>query len=238
MIKLFEQFNNEQEMIDICKEYNIQNYTINPDGSIDVNGDVRLIYMGLDKLPLRFNRVSGNFICARNRLTSLEGSPKYVSGFFDCANNQLDNLEGSPKEVGSDFYCNYNKLTSLNGCSEFISGGFYCQDNNLLTLEGIPLKLGSTLNCHSNKITTLKGFPVYIEGNLFLGYNPISVVDSSIEVIEGSIHINNTDFNDVIKNLDDERIKILFEYGVEYDIFHKDGTINDSRLERMFKDFE
>ena len=27
---------------DICKRYNIKNYTINPDGSIDVNGDVDL----------------------------------------------------------------------------------------------------------------------------------------------------------------------------------------------------
>ena len=42
MIKLFEQFNNEQEIIEICKKYNIENYTINSDGSIDVNGGVTL----------------------------------------------------------------------------------------------------------------------------------------------------------------------------------------------------
>ena len=30
----------EQEIHDICRKYNIINYTINPDGSIDVNGDV------------------------------------------------------------------------------------------------------------------------------------------------------------------------------------------------------
>ena len=237
MIKLFEQFNNEQEIHNICREFNIQNYTINPDGSIDVDGDVRLIYMGLDKLPLRFNRVSGNFICARNRLTSLEGSPKYVGEFFDCANNQLENLEGSPKEVGSDFYCNYNKLTSLNGCSEFIGGGFYCQNNSLSTLDGIPLRIQDTLNCYSNNLTTLEGFPVYIKGNLYINDNPISIVDSSIEVIEGNINIINTEFDNVIKRLDNDRKVILFEHGVEYDIFHKDGSINESRLKRMFNDF-
>ena len=237
MIKLFEQFKNEQEIHDICKKYNIENYTINPDGSIDVNGDVRLTYMGFDKLPLKFNRVNGNFMCARNRLTSLEGSPKYVDGFFDCANNQLENLECSPKEVCDGFYCQYNKLTSLKGCSEFIGGGFYCQTNNLSTLEGISLKLGSTLSCHSNNITTLKGFPVYIKGNLFLGHNPISIVDTSIEVIDGRIHIENTEFSDIIKRLDNDRKVILFEHGADYDIFYKDGSINNSRLERMFKDF-
>ena len=237
MIKLFEQFNNEQEIHDICKEYRIENYTINPDGSIDVDGIVKLLYMGLEKLPLRFNRVSGDFICNRNRLTTLEGCPNYVGGFFDCANNQLESLEGSPKEVGQDFYCQYNKLTSLKGCSEFVGGGFYCQTNNLSTLEGIPLKIGSTLNCHSNNITTLKGFPIYIKGNLFLIYNPISIVDSSISVIDGRIDIGNTEFSNIIKELDDDKLKILFEHGVDYDIFSKDGSINNYRLERMFKDF-
>ena len=28
----------EQEIHDICKKYNIKNYTINPDGSTDVEG--------------------------------------------------------------------------------------------------------------------------------------------------------------------------------------------------------
>ena len=37
-LKLFENF--DQTKIDkICKKYGIENYTINPDGSIDVDGD-------------------------------------------------------------------------------------------------------------------------------------------------------------------------------------------------------
>ena len=43
----------------ICKKYGITNYTINGDGSIDVNGNVNLIGYGLTELPLRFNRVGG-----------------------------------------------------------------------------------------------------------------------------------------------------------------------------------
>ena len=42
MIKLFEQFSNEQKIHDICKKYNIKNYSINTDGSIDVDGNVDL----------------------------------------------------------------------------------------------------------------------------------------------------------------------------------------------------
>jgi ribosome-interacting GTPase 1 len=56
MIKLFEQFNNEQEIHDICKEYKIKNYTINSNGSIDVNGNVRLSCQALSYIPLNFNK--------------------------------------------------------------------------------------------------------------------------------------------------------------------------------------
>ena len=73
----------------ICKEYGIKNYTINGDGSIDVNGHVNLTHKGLTKLPLKFNHVSGNFYCGYNNLTSLEGSPKSVGGNFWCYNNNL-----------------------------------------------------------------------------------------------------------------------------------------------------
>ena len=34
-----------------CKRYRIENYTINQDASIDVDGDVKLIELNLAKLP-------------------------------------------------------------------------------------------------------------------------------------------------------------------------------------------
>lgn len=43
----------------ICKKYNIKNYTINSDGTIDVYGNVILSRNYLTKLPLKFGRVSG-----------------------------------------------------------------------------------------------------------------------------------------------------------------------------------
>ena len=60
----------EQEIHNICKEYNITNYTINPDGSIDVDGNVDLSYMDLTEIPLRFNKISGRFWCNSNKLTT------------------------------------------------------------------------------------------------------------------------------------------------------------------------
>jgi hypothetical protein len=108
----------------ICKQYGIENYIINSDGSIDVDGGVDLSYKGLTELPLTFNKVTGYFDCGRNRLTSLKGSPRWIGGWFYCDNNQLTSLEFSPDYVGDDFYCDNNKLTD-NLCDTEIGGRFY-----------------------------------------------------------------------------------------------------------------
>ena len=73
-LKYFKEENNS-EIKHICKKYKIIDYTINPDGSIDVDDDVNLEYKELDKLPLKFNNVNGYFSCDNNQLTTLEGSP-------------------------------------------------------------------------------------------------------------------------------------------------------------------
>ena len=109
-LKLFENF---QDIDSICKKFGIKNYTVNPDGSVDVDDDVDLSNKGLTKLPLKFGRVSGHFDCGDNQFTSLEGSPIHVGGHFECGRNHLTSLEGAPREVGGDFYCNNNQLTSL-----------------------------------------------------------------------------------------------------------------------------
>jgi hypothetical protein len=44
---LFESFKNIE---DICKMYKITNYTINPDETVDVDGNVNLISENLSKL--------------------------------------------------------------------------------------------------------------------------------------------------------------------------------------------
>jgi hypothetical protein len=108
----------------ICKKYNITNYTINDDGSIDVNGDVYLWSRRLTELPLTFNKVTGYFNCGGNKLTTLKGCPRWVGSSFTCYNNRLTSLEFSPDYVGSSFTCINNQLTD-NYCDTEIGGVFY-----------------------------------------------------------------------------------------------------------------
>jgi len=128
-LKLFENFD-QSEIDKICKKYNIKNYTINPDGSIDVDGHVWLVNKDLTKLPLKFNRISMAFNCSGNRLTSLEGVPKEVGGLFDCSDNNLTSLEGCPNYVGGSFDYSYNPISIIIDLFN-IDGDYYSVNNYL-----------------------------------------------------------------------------------------------------------
>jgi len=106
-LKLFENF---EDIHKICEKYGITVYTINTDGSIDVDDNVDLNDFGLTKLPLKFNKVSGNFECYYNKLTTLEGSPKSVGGDFYCVDNNLTTLDFAPKLLGGNFKCIDNPI--------------------------------------------------------------------------------------------------------------------------------
>ena len=124
-------YEERKEIIKICKEYNIKNYTIRDDGTVDVKGDVYLSFRDLKELPIKFGIVIGNFYCNNNQLTSLVGSPKELVGIFDCYKNQLTSLVGAPEKVGDNFYCSNNQLTSLKGAPLIVEGYFDCHNNKI-----------------------------------------------------------------------------------------------------------
>jgi len=121
-----------EEVIVVCRKYGIENYTINDDLSINVDGEVYLVYKRLEYLPLKFNYVSGTFICSSNKLKSLEGCPQTVSGSFYCFNNKLESLEGSPQTVNGNFLCSYNELKDLEHFPEV---------NGIISMRGNPVNL-------------------------------------------------------------------------------------------------
>ena len=108
----------KRDIDSICNEYDITNYTINDDGTVDVDGNVDLFNKGLTELPFKFGKVSGNFNCDQNQLTSLEGSPNWVGKYFSCAHNLLTTLEGGPKVVIKNYYCECNEIFNFKGFPE------------------------------------------------------------------------------------------------------------------------
>ena len=206
-MKSYKQFIKESktDIDSICQNYGIMNYTINPDGSIDVEGSVILSSELLTIIPLKFGTVTRDFDCDRNQLTSLEGSPKKVGGYFDCHNNQLTSLVGCPEVIGGDFDCSRNELKSLVGCPEIIGDNFYCREN---------------------QITDFKGVPEFFEGLFYCEENPIEEIYRLF--IQEDKHI--TDFS-LLYGLDG--LSKCIKWINEFDVIQGNKVIMD-RLEEVF----
>ena len=72
-----------------CDEMGIENYTINSQGEIDVDGGVfglsSLNKKMVKELPYKFGIVKGSFDLSGNKnLTSLKNCPDKVGGYFSC----------------------------------------------------------------------------------------------------------------------------------------------------------
>jgi hypothetical protein len=141
---------------EICEKYQIKNYTINDDGTIDVDGGVGFSGYGLEELPLNFNRVTGFFVCDDNQLTTLKGSPRWVGGWFDCDDNYLSSLEFGPEYVGNDFKCTENKLTDLFGSPKYIGGYFTCSRNeNLIDSKWCTDRMYGRFYCNYTPLSSI-----------------------------------------------------------------------------------
>ena len=148
-LRLFESF---EDIDEICKKYNISNYTINPDGSIDVNSSISLYNKGLTKLPLKFNKLNGHFSCSYNELTSLEGSPVELDGHFYCHGNKLESFEYAPKIIRGEFGCECNNIKTFEYFPSFVKW-FEC-DNN-------PIYYVWRLFDDTSKIELLNDFDIF-----------------------------------------------------------------------------
>jgi len=124
---MFEGYQSESEVREICKEFGIMNWSL-VDGLVNVDDCVNLYWNELTELPLKFGRVTGYFDCGVNNLTSLVGCPNRVEGSFNCRSNSLSSLEGCPLSVGGGFYCTINNIREFTGIV-YIGGGLYCLGN-------------------------------------------------------------------------------------------------------------
>jgi hypothetical protein len=102
------------------KEMNINNYTLNKDLSIDVNGEVNLESKFKGNLPeyISFRKITnGFFACSNTHMTSLRGCPEKIDkgstsyhGNFQCSNNNIKSLEYAPKYVSGFFKMEGNSV--------------------------------------------------------------------------------------------------------------------------------
>jgi len=111
-------------------------FIINKDMSININGSIDMSMQSFKKIPYKFNRCTGDFLCSFNNLTTLINSPNYVGGKFDCTYNYLENLIGGPNFT-MVYNCSHNNLTSLEGSPIYVKY-FNCSNNKLKNYDFKP----------------------------------------------------------------------------------------------------
>ena len=230
----------DAEIHNICNRYKIKNYTINEDGSIDVDGDVNVPPLDgttFASFPLKFRNIKGDFTCSFNGLTSLKGGPETVDGYIyvggnklttmegfpkkvggiGCAKNNLTTLKGMPGEIDGSFYCSYNNLTTLEGGPKKVGGIFDCSENELITLEGGPKEVGGHFDCYSNKLTSLKGGPERVYGEIDFSDNPLITLEGFPSHFnpDGLVDLSNTTVSEVYDMFNDPKaIELMNDYGL------------------------
>ena len=157
-------------------------YTLTPNG-YDVEGSIDLSNLNLTKIPFKFHKISRNFDCDNNKLTTLENSPIYVQGNFNCSLNLLTSLKYSPKIIGDSFFCSHNNLTTMEYCPTHIEKNLYCSHNKLTTLKGCPEKISRTVGCAFNKLKSLEGSPKFVGWTLDCRENFLVTLDGCPEII-------------------------------------------------------
>jgi len=124
----------------------VENFTINPDLTVDVDGDVYFGTHRWTEFPVKFGVIKGNFICAVGHLESCVNFPDEVEGECDITGQQLKSLKGFPSKVGTGVHgggvdISFTPLTSMDGISEEINGDLVMTDTRISSLEGIADKI-------------------------------------------------------------------------------------------------
>jgi hypothetical protein len=184
-------FQTKEEIITWLDLMKIKNYTLNPDLTVDVEGDVFLNDNNLITLPLQFGQIKGSFCIMGNGLESLKGCPKKITGAFDCSNNNLTSLEYFPQKIEASIYLHINLLTSLEGINiKEVKGEFFCNKNYLTSLKYIPEIISGTCNCSDNDLISLDDGPKKV-GIFYINSNKLKSLNNCPEILHSLYAQNN-----------------------------------------------
>jgi hypothetical protein len=152
-----------REQLEWCEKNLITGrWKVNPEGRIDVRGNVDLQKQTFKKFPVPFGKIIGGSFYCPTSLESLEGAPQSVSREFNCDNCfNLKSLEGAPKKVKT-FNCrNCRTIKDLKGAPQGEVEEFDCSGcRELLSLDGAPQKVSKRFWCGGCvRLKSLKGSP-------------------------------------------------------------------------------
>lgn len=138
---------------EVLNKYDVKNYTINKDGSVNLTGDVSFFNKGIDKIPFEIKSTTGIIDFSYNNLTSLEGCPEVAHSIF-FARNKIKEIDCVPMESKLLSLSN-NEIENLNFPEGFNSGEIVLRHNNIYDLKGMPSSFNGKIFLQYNPIATL-----------------------------------------------------------------------------------
>jgi hypothetical protein len=212
---------------------NISFCKIHNDLSVDVFTSVDLSFKDLEKIPLQFNNIYGDFDCSFNQLKTLEGCPKTVSGKFSCNNNKLSNFKGCPHTINKlDCYdIGYYEVASYHGYSSIHYSPitrYFGRERNI-ELDNVlgqysdskkekVLRIGDSRISY-NKIVSFEGFPERI-----MSIDPINWNSNTTTMLK-----THTSIESLLTMISSRDLVKYIKYINEYDVISR-NYIYVSRL--------
>jgi hypothetical protein len=155
-------------------------YEITHGNYVDIFVDCQIVTTHghpINRLPIQFGNIDGDFSVQSIGLETLENSPLVVNGDFNCSKNRLKDLLDATDEVKGSFICASNPLRNLKGCDDY--SYLDCRDCSLTTLDGLG-------NVHAvvaldNPLKTLKDLPLAVK-DLEISYSPELAILGALSV--------------------------------------------------------
>lgn len=189
---------------EVLDQYNVVDYTINNDGSVNLTKDITFFKKNLDKIPFKISIAPRVLDFSFNNITSLEGSPKECNVVFYAMNN-ISDLTGVPV-VSKLLSLSNNKLEKLNFPKGFKTDELLLNHNNIYELTGIPSDFSGKIFLNQNPIATCfktnDGKDVHV-------FNSLKIIKDKKVNLKRLKY-----FNDIIKNdkpIDLDEIKKYYE---------------------------
>ncbi len=174
------------------KDHDVENYVINDDDTVSVNGDIELINLQYKRLPVTFKEITGNVTIVASRLETLAGLPQTINGDLEMNKVKVLDWTGCPaivkgsvhlessivngfggdalREVGKGVYLDYSVIESLKGFPPLVRGALSLRSSSVKSLEGLENThvMGNFSLQEVKNVTNLRGIPKRIEGDLIL----------------------------------------------------------------------
>ncbi len=198
---------------------------------------------GKGELPIRFNRVDGNFNVDWGNFEDMRYFPKYVGGNLDASGTYINSLEGCPEYIGGDFRISGRGhlsnspflLRSLEHCATHIGGNLDVNGQGIYSFEYFPKKLIGNFICENNPI-----YPIWILLNmdksnieLFNDFDPVRASEKEngkpilyLDVLESllnELEITYSDYTRFTNKQIKSSLKFYENLSYSYDVMDSSG---------------